>query len=302
MGKIDRVLAAVYGSLWAIEMEKFEAITEFLDLRAAGGQLTAEEISARVGARPAPVPSAGGVAVLPLFGVVGHRMGSMSEMSGGTSTEAFAQDFDAAVANPRVSRIVIDVNSPGGAVAGVDELSQRIYDARSEKPSTAVANSTAASAAYWIGSAASEFVVIPSGRVGSIGVFGVHTDRSEADAQAGIRRTIVKAGKYKAEDTPYAPLSEEAHAAMQDEVSEVYGTFVDAVARNRGVTAQRVREGFGEGRTVSARRALAEGMVDRIATLEEVLGQTSAALAGGRSRARAAELRTRLAAHRQGAW
>lgn len=301
MGKVDRVLAAVYGTLWAMELEKWDAITEFLDLRAAGGQLSAEEISARIGPRPAPAPSAGGVAVLPLFGVIGHRMGSMSEISGGTSTEAFAQDFGAAVANPRVSRVVIDVNSPGGAVPGVDELSRRIYDARSEKPITAVANSAAASAAYWIASAASEFVVIPSGRVGSIGVFGVHTDRSEADAQAGIRRTIVKAGKYKAEDTPFAPLSEEAHAAMQAEVDDVYGTFIDTVARNRGTTTARVRSGFGEGRTISARAALAEGMVDRIATLEEVLGQTSAALTGGRPRARAAELRTRLAAYHRGA-
>lgn len=290
MGKVDRIVRAVYGSVWAIEPEKLDAILDFLDLRAEGVVFTAEEVQARIGDRRTASRGNDQTAVLPLFGVIGHRMGSMSEISGGTSTEGFAQAFDQAVADPKVSRIVIDVDSPGGSVTGVDELTSRIYNARGEKPIVAIANGTAASAAYWIASAADELVMIPSGRVGSIGVFAVHTDRSEADAQAGLKRTIVKAGRFKAEGNPYEPLSEAGTEALQDEVDDVYGAFVEAVARNRGVTTAKVREGFGEGRTVTAKKARAEGMVDRIATLEDVLAVRSVMQPTSRSRAALADI------------
>lgn len=291
MGKSERIIRAVYGSLWAIEPDKLDAILDFLDLRAEGVVFTAEEIEARIGDRRSASRGPDKTAVLPLFGVIGHRMGSMSEISGGTSAEGFAQAFDAAVADPKVSRVVIDVDSPGGSVTGVDELSSRIFAARGEKPIVAVANGTAASAAYWIASSADEFVMIPSGRVGSIGVYGVHTDRSEADAKAGLKRTLIKAGKFKAEGSPFEPLSEEDAAAMQEEVDEVYGMFVEAVARNRGVMASRVREGFGEGRAVTARKAMAEGMVDRVATMDDVLAERIAMQPDtSRRRALAAEI------------
>lgn len=299
MSRIDRIVQAVYGSLWAIEPEKLDAILDFLQLRADGVRFSADEIQARIGDRRTPTGGQGATAVLPLFGVVGHRMSAMDDISGGTSTERFAAEFDAAVDNPDIARIVLDVDSPGGTVAGVDELSRRIYDARGSKPIIAVANSTMASAAYWIASSADEVVAIPSATVGSIGVFGVHTDRSGADAKAGLKRTLVKAGKFKAEGSPFEPLSEEDQEAMQEQVDEVYGMFVDAVARNRGISASAVRTGYGEGRAVTAQKAKSLGMVDRIATLEDVLGRPQPApprAASRRRLAQAADIRTRVAA------
>ena len=85
-------------------------------------------------------------------------------------TEAFGAAFDRAAADSSIGAIVLNIDSPGGSVYGVEELADKIYKARGTKPVYAVANSLAASAAYWIGSAASQLYVTPSGEVGSIGV------------------------------------------------------------------------------------------------------------------------------------
>jgi len=163
------------------------------------------------------------------------------------------------------------VGSPGGQAPGVEELSTKIFQARGKKPIIAVANHLMASAAYWIGTAADELVVSPSGEVGSIGVYSIHQDVSEALAREGVRMTIIKEGKYKAVGSQYEPLTEEAHAVLQERVSEVYAQFIEAVARNRGVDGDDVRNGFGEGRTVGAKQAVKMGMADRVATLDETV-------------------------------
>lgn len=271
MGNASRIVNAIHRMPWAMLPEKLEAIQEFLELRASGVAFTPEQVEARIGNRRDRAPSTGATAVLPLYGVVAHRVGMMTDISGGTAIEAFAQDFRAMVDDPGVARIVLDVDSPGGGVEGVDELSRMIYEARDRKPITAVANATMASAAYWIASAAHEVVAMPSGLVGSIGVYTTHTERSVADEKAGIRRTVVKAGRHKAAASPFEPLSDEDREALQAEVDEVYGMFVEAVARNRGVSASTVRNGYGEGRALRAKKALDAGLVDRIATFDEVI-------------------------------
>ena len=211
--------------------------------------------------------------MLPLTGVIMHRANMFSEFSGGTSTEKFTAAFRQLVADPMIKAIVLDVDSPGGTVAGVEELASEIFKAREQKPIYAVANALAASAAYWIASSATELIVTPSGLVGSIGVYAAHQDISEFAKQAGVKVTLVSAGKYKTEGNEFEPLSDEARAALQARVDEYYGMFVKAVARNRGVSPSDVRGGFGEGRVVGAKQAVALGMADRVATLDETLAR-----------------------------
>lgn len=269
---ITNILRAAGRTPWAIQEGKLQEIVAFLELRANGGLVAEEDVRAFAASNRRPTPAAhGSVAVLPLFGVIGHRMNAMSSMSGGTSTEKFASLFANALEDPNVRAIVLDIDSPGGTVQGVSELASQIYKARGTKPIVAVANALAASAAYWIASAADEIVAPPSGEVGSIGVFVIHTDVSKAEAADGVTHTIIKAGKYKAEGNPYEPLSEEARAAAQEYVDGYYGMFVGAVAKNRGVSVGDVRSGYGEGRTLRAADALKAGMIDRVGTLDSVL-------------------------------
>jgi signal peptide peptidase SppA len=276
MNRYPRVTAMVMNTPWAILPEKLAVILDVLRYHAEGGKLTTEEVRERVGAVTRPTEQAvrtgtGAIAVLPLYGIIAHRAGILTESSGGTSTERFAARFRELVADPGVGAIVLDVDSPGGTVDGVDELSTEIYRARGSKPIVAVANSLAASAAYWIASAADEVVVTPSGEVGSIGVLTAHEDQSALLEREGVKVTLLSAGKYKAEGSPYEPLGEEARAAIQARVDDYYAMFTLAVARNRKAPVAAVRDGYGEGRVVGAREALQFGMVNEIGTLEATI-------------------------------
>jgi signal peptide peptidase SppA len=267
------VLRAFTETPWAILPSTLAVLDEIVSRHAAGEKLEAEEIQARINngaARPSE-RRIDKVAILPLFGTIFPRANMMTDVSGATSAERFADNFANLVRDPDIGAIVIDVDSPGGAVHGVDELSRQIYEARGSKPIVAIANHQMASAAYWIASAADELVVSPSGEVGSIGVFAVHRDLSAAQEREGVKTTIISQGKYKVEGNPYQPLSEDARQSIQAKVDEYYEFFVDGVARNRNVTSDVVRSGFGEGRMVSARKAVDAGMADRVDTLSGVL-------------------------------
>lgn len=268
------VLQAFMETPWAILPSKLAMLEDIVARHVAGEKLSAEEIQARInGAVPPQNTQVNSVAVMRVFGTIAPRTNMLTNMSGGTTAEALGKQFTDLVNDPQVSAIVLDVNSPGGQVGGIEELSKKIFDARGTKPIVAVANHLMASAAYWIGTAADEIVVTPSGEVGSIGVFAAHQDISAQLEKEGIKVSLIKAGKYKAEANPYEPLSEEARAAIQENVSDIYGSFIDAVARNRGVKPAAVRTGFGEGRVVSAKQAIELGMADRIGTLDEVINQ-----------------------------
>lgn len=270
--KYANILMAVASEFWAIQPEKMEQIVAFLVLQASGDKLSADEVARITKQTERDVARRdGAVAILPIRGVIANRTNLMSEFSGGTSSEGLGRQFDAAIADNDVKAVVFDMDTPGGVVSGTDELSQKIFSARGTKPIIAHVNSTAASAGYWIATAADEIVLNPSAEVGSIGVLGVHEDISAALEKAGVKRTIVSAGKYKTEGSPLGPLDEAAMAHRQERVQHYYDAFVRRVASNRNVSLTSVREGFGQGRMVTSEAAVAEGMADSIATLEDTL-------------------------------
>lgn len=275
------VLQAFTEHPWAILPRKLTVLQEIVVRHASGEKLDPEEVQTRIhgAVRPpdrrisAPEPGTAAVAVLPLFGTIFPRGNLMTNVSGATSAEAFGAQFQALVNDPEIDAIILDVDSPGGQVDGIAELSSQIYAARGTKPVVAVSNHTMASAAYWVASAADEVVVTPSGSVGSVGVFAVHEDISRALQNDGVNVSIISAGKYKVEGNPYQPLSDEARAAIQASVNETYTAFVEALARNRGVAAETVRGGFGEGRMVRAEQAVQMNMADRVATLNQTVNR-----------------------------
>lgn len=215
----------------------------------------------------------GGVAVIPVYGALAPRgfssmfFGSVMGMDNLRSMIADAAD------NDMVGTIVLDFDCPGGTVDGTPETAAAIAAAAQKKKVIACANTLCASGAYWIASQASEIVMSPSGRAGSIGVYGMHQDISKALANAGVNVTVVSSpqGGYKTERLPFGPLSPEAHAAMQSQSDAEYANFVREVAQGRRVTQTKVRDDFGRGRVVSAQAAVANGMADRVATLDDVI-------------------------------
>ena len=268
-----QILRAVTEASWAMRPESLAVVLDLITRHAAGHRFTDDEIQARIGATPARRQStlAGAVAVLPLFGVLVPRAGLMTQMSGATSVQQFGEDLRHAVADSQVDAILIDIDSPGGMTDLVTEVAALIRQAREVKPIMAIANTDAASAAYWIGAQAGELVVTPSGLVGSVGVYAAHEDISAMQEMEGRVTTLISAGKFKVETSPFAPLSDEARAAIQARVDDAYSMFVRDVALGRGVSESAVRTGFGQGRVVTAQDALAQGMVDRVATFDETL-------------------------------
>jgi signal peptide peptidase SppA len=218
----------------------------------------------------------GAVQVIPVTGPITLRGGGLFELLfGGTSVERLRLALRASLNDPNIGAVVLDIDSPGGSVMGIDELSQEIFRSRGTKPVVAVANGMAASAAYWIGSAADEMMVTPTGEVGSIGVWAAHIDFSKALDEMGEKITLISAGKYKVEGNPYEPLGDEARDYMQGRVDEYYQMFVKAVARNRQVSVGVAREDFGQGRMLGADAAKAAGMVDRIGTLDDAISRAA---------------------------
>lgn len=277
--KYAHLVSYVGSTAWAILPEKMSELLSVLAFRAAGHEFSAEEIRARIGGEGGkpPVSTKNGlVAVVPLRGVIAHRMSAMEESSGGMSAERFTQMFKALAADESIGTIIIDVDSPGGTIAGLAEAADAVYQARETKRVIAVANATMASAAYWIASQASEIVAIPSAMdrgIGSIGVFTVHQDLSAALEKEGIKLTMIKAGAHKYEGNPFEPLSEDVRAQMQASVDAAKAAFVQTVARGRGISPADVVAQYGDGRAFSAQNALKVGLVDRIATMDDVIGK-----------------------------
>lgn len=215
--------------------------------------------------RPRPARSTqGATSVIQVHGPITRRPTALSFLCGGASTEEISAQLRDALADDGVDRIVLDVDSPGGTIDGIPELAAEIHAAREQKPIVALVDTVAASAAYWLASQANEIVVTPSAKVGSIGVFAVHVDESRALELRGVRPTIVHAGKFKVEESSAYPLSDEARASIQERVDAYHAMFVRDVARGRGVTEDRVRADFGQGRVVLAEAAVAAGMADRV--------------------------------------
>lgn len=280
--RFEAIIAAFSAQPLAMLPEKARVISEFLFAKSRGEDPAIEwQAAAKPNGRTTkkqqkePV----GVAVLPVYGSITQRADMFTEWSGGTSTELLGQWVDEAASDPSIEAIVLDMDTPGGGVYGVAEVADKIASVSKQKKVIAVVNSLAASAGYWIASAASEIVMSPNGEVGSIGVFTMHMDQSKSLETSGRSVTVISAGKNKTAGHPYGPLDQQAREVIQKGVDDYYAKFVKAVASGRGVTQTRVREEFGAGGVVRSEQALAEGMVDKIGTLESVLNRYGLGLA-----------------------
>lgn len=279
--KRQLLVAEFLSTPWALMPERLNAFAAIVNRWSAGGHASAEvmtSIQADQQAREArratsATASAGGIAVIPMYGVVTQRGNMAEDVSGpgSVSTQKFSAALRAAIADPGVAQILIDIDSPGGSVYGVQELAAEIMQARSVKPIVAIANSLCASAAYWVGCCASELYVTPGGEVGSIGVWQAHQDVSAAMEEAGVKTTMISAGKYKTEGNPYAPLDADATAFLQSRVDDYYQAFTQVVAKARGVSIDAVRNGMGQGRVLGADAALSQNMVDGVMTFDQLV-------------------------------
>lgn len=205
-----------------------------------------------------------GVAHLQLFGILENRQSMLGEVFGGTDLTRFGQSFDRVIADPSISSVLIEVDSPGGEYSGTPEIADKVYKGRSVKPIIAHINSLGASAAFWIASQATEVIITPSGETGSIGVYLMHVDESAAMEKAGYEVTFFATPPEKVAGNSFEPPSPAAAEFFTRRSRAIYNEFTSTVARGRGVSQGQVVANMGGGLLVPAREAKAAKMVDAI--------------------------------------
>lgn len=224
----------------------------------------------------------GSAAVIHIKGFLAYGYDFWMWLMDGSSYSGVINKIRAAAADSGVTKIVLNVNSPGGGTIGVVEASNAIFEARKAKEVVAVVNPEAASAGYWLASQAERIVAMESGYVGSVGAEIDYRSVANMMTQAGIDMAIIRSGVSPDKNIghPYEPISEEAKAYFQGLVDYAADGFINHVARGRGVSAATVKTNYGKGRMFFGSQALEAGMIDEIGTLESVLASDQKAAAG----------------------
>nr|WP_187394045.1 S49 family peptidase [Oceaniovalibus sp. ACAM 378] len=206
-----------------------------------------------------------GIAVIEISGTLVHRGAWIGQSSGLTSYEGIAAQLQAAVADPGVRGIALDIDSFGGEVAGAFDLADRIRAARLQKPVHAFVAEHALSAGYVLASQADRIILPRTGSVGSIGVVALHTDMSGALDQKGIAVTLIHAGSHKVDANPYQPLPQAVQDQMQRELEVVRFLFAETVAVGRGDRLTHAAALATEAAVFRGTDAIAAGLADELA-------------------------------------
>lgn len=212
-----------------------------------------------------------GVGILSITASLVNRGKWIGASSGLQSYDGIAQQLRMAADDERVRSILLDLNSYGGEAAGTAELAQEIREISAVKPVTALVADAAASAAYWIASAADEVVVTETGMVGSIGVVLTHQDLTGAAEKAGVKVTHIHAGSQKLVGNPFKSLTSSDREQLQAEVDKLYDLFTSRVAAYRQIPVDAVRKT--EARVYRGADAVAAGLADRVMSGRALLAE-----------------------------
>ena len=205
----------------------------------------------------------GNIAVIDISGVITPYQNILSALFGGTDVQSVGEQIDEAINNPAIGGIVLRIDSPGGLITGVEELASNIAAVRGTKPIVAYAYGNAASAAYWIASAADRIVAGPTTSLGSIGVaMAVAKDQD---------KNWVRFVSSNAPGKMLDPQSREGQDSIQRRLDAMEAEFVSAIAANRGISENKVLKDFGRGDVLPAREAVRVGMADMVGGFRDAL-------------------------------
>lgn len=181
------------------------------------------------------------IAIIPIHGLLTKRKEAFDSFFGTTSYEEIHDLISEVLEDESVKSILLDIDSPGGEVSGLFDLTDFIYESRDIKPIYAIANDCACSSAYAIASSASKIFATRTSSVGSIGVLATHVDISEYDKKEGIKYTTIFADDKKNDLTSHEPITDSAAEDLQAEVNRLYKMFVALVARNRNISSAQIK-------------------------------------------------------------
>jgi ClpP class serine protease len=265
MSNNKHILTAIQSELWAITPEALQQVVAI-----AQGFGDPEALAAKLGkplTNTRTVTVRDGVAVVPVIGPIMRYANVFTEISGATSIQMLATDLQAAVDDPAIKAIILEIDSPGGQVAGVSEFAAQIRAANSIKPVVAYISDTGASAAYWIAASAGSIVASDTARIGSIGV----VMQASIEADAGTVKFISSQSPLK----HASPGTDSGKTQYQKTVDSLAEVFIGAVADFRGVSRETVIANFGNGGMLIAADAISAGMADKLGSMESLIAQLS---------------------------
>jgi len=272
-GSLLRILAAIRELPWAITECGMDTIQMVLDNKILGIDVDLEAVAAKLG-RPLEntggrVTMRGDVAVVDVGGPIFRYANLLTEISGATSIEMLSQNLETAFESPAVRHVLLNINSAGGQVDGVNDLAKLIREGTQRKPVTAFVDGMAASGAYWIASAANRIVASETSLLGSIGVVLSVTDNRDAQQRQGVKRYEIVSTKSPLKRTD--PATDEGRAQMLKIVDSLAEVFITRVAQYRGVSTEAVEQNYGRGGMMIAGEAMAAGMADEILSFEGLI-------------------------------
>lgn len=278
MRSYDRVAGMLFNTPLAVTAERAAVLAGLMT-----GWMHGEPRAATAGmpteaSRPAYTVDRG-VAVVPITGTLVKRASWMETESGMQSYRDVVAAAEAAANDPKVGAILLQIDSPGGQVAGAFEAAAALREIGARKALWAIADSGAYSAAYLLASSAERIFVPETGEVGSIGVIAMRLDATEADAKLGMKWHIVQAGAQKAFGNPHTVMSENEMTVLSAKVAEVNQLFVETVAERRKMLPRAVA-GLEAG-TFRGEQARRIGLVDAVGTFDDAVAALAATLGGG---------------------
>jgi ClpP class serine protease len=267
----SRVLQYIDSSVWAITPDWLGVIRGIASRSEEITELHLEAIEKTTGRsirETQGVTVRDGVAVVPIHGPLFRYANLFTRFSGATSAESLARDLGAAATDPLVREIVIDVDSPGGEINGIEETAKLIRAISQEKPVTALVSFLGTSGAYWLASAAPRVITVRTGVLGSIGTLLRMGDGSDEEGE------IV----FQSSQSPHKvidPTTAEGAADIQTMLDSLAQVFIESVAEHRGVSVEKVMSDFGRGGVRVGDAAVEAGMADATGTLEGVIAELS---------------------------
>lgn len=255
-----RIMAHMLAHPWAIVPEVLERILAI----AQGENESPEAVAAKLG-RPLQntrtVTHRDGVAVIPVTGPVFRYANLFTEISGATSVDVLATDFRSALDHPDIRGVVLEIDPPGGQVAGISEFAEQVRAA--SKPVVAYISDLGASAAYWIASAAGHVVIRDTAVAGSVGVV--------ATLRRGKQDNTIEIVSSQSPKKRLDLDTDAGRAELQRLIDDIAQVFIDQVAAYRGFNVAHVLEHFGQGGVMVGANAVRAGLADEMGSLENVI-------------------------------
>ncbi len=178
--------------------------------------------------------------------------------------------------DPRISGVIVRINSPGGSVAASDAIYHEIMSFREKKkiPVHAFIMELGASGGYFVASAADRIVASPTAITGSIGVIAMKLNIERLLSKIGVSEETYKSAPKKDFWSPFRPSTPEEKRMFQDIIDKLYARFLEVVyaSRKKVLTEKEVRT-LADGRVLVSGEALKAGLIDGVAYLDEEIAQ-----------------------------